>query len=317
MKKFLTSLVLFTFFTSIIYVIGIVSFGRYVPKMARFNLPIVIGNGGYSHMRFSEAKSGKKVDILILGSSLAYRGYDPRIFKEANWEIFNLGSSSQTPVQTEYLVNKYLDRFKPKFVILDVYPVLFNSDGIESAIDLLSNSESHQDLIGLNYQNNDIRIYNTFIYQYCREFFNFDKDYKEKSRKKNSDKYIKGGFVESNAKFKPKDIYSPFTYVFLPAQKKAFSNIIDKLKNKNIAYLILQSPIPQRIYESVTNNAEADSLFSQYGPYVNANGTLKLPDSCFLDESHLNQSGVEIYNDFVIQLLKDNYYTEKPLTTSK
>lgn len=306
MKKFLISLILFTFFTSIIYVIGIVCFGRYAPKAIRLNLPHVMGGTGYSYTRFHEAEADKNVDVLVLGSSHAYRGYDPRIFNKANWKMFNLGSSAQTPMQTEYLANKYLDHFKPKLVILDVYPVLFKSDGVESLIDLLSNSKLDQGLLDLSLQNNDVRIYNTLVYRYCKDFLNFDKDYKEKPHLENGDSYIKGGFVESRSKFKSKNNYDPSSYTFLPSQTSAFANIIDKLKNRNIPYIILQSPIPQKKYNSITNNAQTDSLFSQYGPYRNANLALKLPDSCFIDDSHLNQSGVDIYNNYVINILKEH-----------
>jgi len=304
MKKFLISLTVFTIFTSVVYIIGIVCFGRYAPKAVRLNLQDVMGGVGYSYTRFQEAELGSDVDVLVLGSSHAYRGYDPRIFYEANLKMFNLGSSSQTPVQTEYLANKYLDHFKPKLVILDVYPILFKSDGVESVIDLLSNSKLDKELIDLSLQNRDIRIYNTLIYRYCKDVFNFDKDYKESLHQKNGDSYIKGGFVESKSKFESKNSYDPAHYTFLPAQKIAFSNIVEKLKSRNIPYIILQSPIPQKKYSSIINNREADSLFSQYGPYQNANEALKLPDSCFIDESHLNQSGVDIYNAYVLNLLK-------------
>src|SRR5690606_34946967 len=103
------------------------------------NLNYRIGSHGHLFSRLSEADTIQNVDILIIGSSHAYRGYDVRLFGSNGSKVFNLGSSAQTPIQTEYLVNKYINDFKPKFIVFDIYPKVLCIDGVESTMDLLSN----------------------------------------------------------------------------------------------------------------------------------------------------------------------------------
>ncbi|WP_315817932.1 hypothetical protein [Paraflavitalea speifideaquila] len=106
----------------------------------------------------------RSIDVLIVGSSHAYRGYDPRIFLQKKIHIFNLGSSTQTPIQTEYLLNKYLKQLNPKVVVLDIYPRLFGNDGAESMVDLLGNMPIDKNMVALTWKVNDIRGYNSLIF---------------------------------------------------------------------------------------------------------------------------------------------------------
>lgn len=242
------------------------------------------------------------------GSSHAYRGYDPRIFEQYNWKLFSLGSSSQTPVQTAYLFDKYISKFHPKLVIIDVYPILFKSDGVESVIDLVSNAELDADLVDLSLSQNNISVYNTLCYRAVSDALDLNQNFTEESPNETGDVYVSGGYVQSFGRFKGKSHYDETTYSFLPEQMAAFERIVNQLRNDKIPYLILQSTIPQAKYKHVTNNAFADSYFSKFGFYRNANEALKLPDSCFLDESHLNQSGVIHYNKYVVDLIKKTGY---------
>jgi len=307
MKKFIISLFTFAGVACIICCLGIIAFGRFVPFSVRPNLPYALGGVGYSYTRFNEAKKiDKNVDVLVVGSSHAYRGYDPRIFEKYDWSLFNLGTSSQTPVQTAYLFDKYIAKFQPKLVIIDVYPVLFKSDGVESVIDLVSNSSDlDAALVDLSLSQNNISIYNTLLYRTFAEAFDFNEGFVEENPSRTGDLYVSGGYVESTGRFKGRNHYKATHYSFLPNQTKAFEHIISKLKKDQIPYMILQSPIPQAKYAHVTNNAYADAFFSKYGFYRNANEELKLADSCFLDESHLNQLGVNRYNEYVIELIKE------------
>lgn len=306
MKKFLISLISFVGIACVICFMGLIVFGRFAPFSIRPNLPYVLGGVGYSYTRFDEAKKVEKnVDVLVVGSSHAYRGYDPRIFAKQRWKLFNLGSSSQTPIQTAYLFTKYMARFQPKLVIIDVYPILFKSDGIESVIDLVSNAELDTGLVNLSLSHNNISIYNTLFYRALADVLEFNDDFKEENPNKNGDLYVSGGYVQSTDRFKGAKYYKSVNYSFLPDQIRAFERIIHTLKERKIPYLILQSPIPQAKYKRVTNNIFADKLFAKYGFYRNANEHLKLPDSCFLDESHLNQFGVNHYNKYVIDLIKN------------
>ena len=51
------------------------------------------------YLRKIDADTTINIDVLVLGSSHAYRGFDPRIFKKAGIKLFNFGSSGQTLLQ--------------------------------------------------------------------------------------------------------------------------------------------------------------------------------------------------------------------------
>ncbi len=102
-----------------------------------------VGGFGYSLQRFREVEtlSEKKseVDFVILGSSHAYRGFHPEIFKNFNYSSINLGSSSQSPINSYFLAKEYLPRLNSKYLIYEGYYKTFQINGIESFLDLSIN----------------------------------------------------------------------------------------------------------------------------------------------------------------------------------
>ncbi|NHW60088.1 hypothetical protein HA378_33495, partial [Escherichia coli] len=74
-------------------------------------------------------------------SSHAYRGFDTRVFSKNGISSFNLGSSSQSPINTQVLLKQYLDRIKPKMIVYEVYAGTLSADGVESSLDMLSNNK--------------------------------------------------------------------------------------------------------------------------------------------------------------------------------
>ncbi|HLV23525.1 MAG TPA: hypothetical protein VKY36_01950 [Moheibacter sp.] len=89
-------------------------------------------------------------------------------------------------------------------------------------------------------------------------------------------------------------------------QLKYLERNIRLLKEKDIPYLLIQTPITQKLYDARTNNAEVDSILNSYGSYKNFQGELKLNDTLdFYDSNHLNQDAVEQFNDLFIDYLKN------------
>ncbi|MEL6133281.1 MAG: hypothetical protein AAFR59_07965, partial [Bacteroidota bacterium] len=67
---------------------------------------------------------------------------------------------------------------------------------------------------------------------------------------------------------------------------------------------LVYAPITQASYSACQNTSAYDSLFTELGPYHNFNGKLPLVDSLhFYDAHHLNQEGVEIFNQAVLEIL--------------
>ncbi|MCF6129894.1 hypothetical protein L1S35_09420 [Flavobacterium sp. AS60] len=302
---FLGSLMKFIAFTAFVYVVFIIGFGLFMPKVLSKNLSYKRGSNGHLFSRVNEINEYKNVDVLFLGSSHAYRGFDPRIFQKHGLKTFNLGSSAQTPIQTELLLNRYLDKLKPKLVVYEVYPGTFALDGVESALDIISNDENDSETIKMALELNNIKVYNTMIYGFFRDIFHLNKNYKEKIVKK-YDTYVKGGFVERNSLYFKgfKSLKNKSDWEFKVEQFDAFKRNLDKLKAMNISYVLVQAPITSQLYKSHTNNEYFDNKMKTYGKYYNFNGKLNLVDSLhFYDEHHLNQKGVELFDDFLLKEL--------------
>src|SRR5215217_8103310 len=121
MKQFLGNCTRFAFFSIVAYAVLTIVTGSMNLGVVN-NLKFPIGGNGHLFSRLKELDTVKNVDILFLGSSHAYRGYDVRKFNRLGYSAFNLGSSAQTPVQTELLVKTYLAQLNPKVVILDIHP---------------------------------------------------------------------------------------------------------------------------------------------------------------------------------------------------
>jgi hypothetical protein len=98
--------------------------------------------GGDSWQRFREYHPAVRQDAVIIGSSHAYRGYDPSVFAARGYRVFNLGSSAQTPLNSQYLIEAFLDSANAPLLVFDVYEGVFASTGFESTADLTQNLPS-------------------------------------------------------------------------------------------------------------------------------------------------------------------------------
>ena len=132
MKKFLKYIIGFSLIYLVLHVMVVISVG---PLVTYYR----IGSAGQMFNRVNDIPNHHGSDVLFIGSSHTYRGFDTRLFEKAGYKSFNLGSSAQTPMQTELLLHRYLDEINPKSIVFEVYHVLFQNDGIESMADLISN----------------------------------------------------------------------------------------------------------------------------------------------------------------------------------
>jgi hypothetical protein len=301
MLKFGKTLLLFIPFAAVIYLAMLVLWASFLPASYQKNLALL---SGHTSARLREAKYTKQIDVLFLGSSHAYRGFDTRIFKNAGVKSFNLGSSAQTPLQTQYLLSEYLDSLKPKLVIYEVYPITFTIDGVESSIDIISNEEVNEDLVSMAFQHKSIKVYNTLLLSACEQLLGIKT---RKPTEPKSDTYVEGGYVQGKIKFfkggSKKKKALPFDY----EQFEAFEENINELKKRNIEYVLVQAPYPRTTYDSFTNLDSFDDKMNSYGKYYNFNECMRLNDSLdFADYSHLNQNGVNAFNKSLLDSLNLN-----------
>ncbi len=304
MKLFIKKAALFIFFNIIMYSCLLVIFGKFIPD--RYQRNLITENkqrGDFLYNRINDIKNYRNVDILFIGSSHAYRGFDVRIFAQYGYNCFNLGSTGQTPVQSEMLLKSYLKALNPKIVVLEVFPLSFQSDGIEADVDfLLSLPTSRFYTFRMLNNYSSIKVINTALYQL---FFNPIANKNKMISHNKNNQYIKGGYVETNRKFNNTmiNLYVNNRWSPKEKQKTALENIIQFLKRHKVQLIMVQSPVRKQFYHYVKNRSEIDNYFKTQGTYYNFNEIIKLKDTVdFIDSHHLSQSGVEIFNRAFIKV---------------
>jgi hypothetical protein len=310
MRRFLINSISFTIFTILMYLVFTVFFGTYLTWYSK-NLPYHLESNMAKRMK--EVVKLKGVDLLILGSSHAYRGYDVRIFQKEGYNTFNFGTSSQTPQQTEFLFTKYYNNVKPKFVIIDVYPFLYGKDGIESTTNIISNTKFDSDIAKLALNTKNIEVYNTTIFSVYKQLRGELKTFAKKDDEVKSDHYIAGGYVETYKTSKLPKKYDKSQYEILPQQLQSFANVIATLKTNKIPFIIIQAPIYQGRYKAITNMPYVDKIFKKFGPYYNFNELMLIPDKGFKDDSHMNQIGVNLFNHRILEIVNTIYPRNIPV----
>lgn len=305
MKKFILKIVSFTLFAAVFYLITLRLWESYAPSRFKPNLNYPIGFPGHMFSRLSEVKKTNDIDILFLGSSQAYRGFDTRIYSKSGLKTFNLGSSSQTPIQTMLLLKRYLENLNPKLVIYEVYPQTFMIDGVESSLDIIANARNDLYSFEMALRINNVKTYNTLLYGAINDLLKLNQSFTEPYIKDN-DIYISGGFVEKETGYFEPTPFKKKEIIIRPTQLETFSQILSILKDKEIDVILVYAPIPQSNYKSYSNNAYFDSLMKSYSEYYNFNEIINLNDSLhFYDSNHLNQYGVEIFNSKLIEILNE------------
>ncbi len=309
MKRFLTSLCWFLVLAALSYVFWLSVWGDYAPAPFKQNLKYKLGAAGFTFTRLQEADDYGDVDILFLGSSHAYRGFDVRIFRRHGLKTFNLGSSSQTPLQTEILLQRYADKFQPRLVVFEVSPVVFTLDGVESSLDILSNDKNDIFSVKLAIEQNHIKVYNTLLYAFYRDWTQANEGFSEPLQK-GKDTYISGGFVERRlATFTPEP-FEKTEWVFQERQFAAFERSLRFLSRRGVPVILVRAPTTQVWREAHVNDEDFNVRMANYGTFWNFNELLQLDDTIhFYDPHHLNQVGVEIFNEKLVQMLIDHGFS--------
>ena len=268
------------------------------------------GGHGHTYTRLKEIKSKNNIDILFCGSSHAYRGFNTNIFRDSGYTVFNLGSSSQTHIQTEILLKRYLTQVKPKLVIYEVNPEIFTMKGVESAIDIISNDKNDFESIKMVFKIQSLMAFNTLNYTFLYDIINRNKAFSE-NKQKDEDTYIEGGYVEKKlTNNKTLNIsQNKFKIDINKKQIQSFENALSLISKTNCKVILVFAPITSRTYNTFENLELFSKMMSTYGKYYDFNKIIILNDTTdFYDSEHLNINGVLKFNNKLIQVIKYNYY---------
>lgn len=307
MKQFLKSFLYFIPFVVVTYSLLTFVWGEFAPKTLWSNLrsKSLYTTPGSLYFRLQELKNIQDLDILFLGSSNTYRKFDTRLFEERGLKVFNLGSHAQTPIQTNILMKRHLDQLNVKTIIYEVNPGRFTSNGVEPSTDLLINGKMDLSAFEMAFNINSIQTYNALLYRIVRDIFTINPP-SVKQPEQGSDRYIAGGYVEREVSYFKHLDYPKTQLVFNEDQFDAFEETLSMIKEKNIELILVYAPITSALYHSYTNIDSYDSLMHEYGRYYNFNTISRLNDSLhFYDPHHLNQKGVLIFNDKLLELLDE------------
>ena len=305
MEKFFKNIVVFTVAATAAYILMMTMAGWLMPPASRKNLVYTYGGNGFENLRLREAKANKNIDILFIGSSRAYRSFDTRIFEDAGYNCFNLGSSNQTPVQSLAILEKHLPGILPKTVVMEVNPDIFSNDGIESAIDLVSNAPSLPEMFAYSKCGiNDIRIVNTLIFSMATKLAGREERF---ARPVKGQKYIPGGFVQTQEKPYDKSAGNDYHCDIKSRQLEALDKITRLMQRNNIRLWLVQSPVVPALYNSCGQNVYFDSLMTGKARYTNFNVQGKFTDTIhFSDGQHLNEEGVKNLCSWMLNILNQN-----------
>lgn len=269
---------------------------------------------GFLANRLNEVEKTENIDILILGSSLAYRLIDTRIFNSKGIKAFNLGSSSQTPLQTEFLLDKFFDQLDPKLIIWDVSPSLFSNSGFESYVDLVSNYGFDKSFIQQALTMKEIDAFHTLTLVLINELLQNENESQLINQTKR-EIYIKGGFVENlNSDYKRVKPLTEIKLDLIAYQKSAFERVLEKLKTRNL--ILVMAPIRGEDYDLfigieefkkyIINKTKVNHSISFYDfndPIISEFSSTSL----FYDEFHLNKKGVKIYNRMLMDIITKEF----------
>ena len=266
-----------------------------------------IWKGGGTYEKFNAPDSFKNKDVIIVGSSRAYRSYNPESFAKIGLRAWNLGSSAQSIENSYRVIKEVILPAKPKLILLDVARLGFEQESIESSIDLLTNTRN----IGLKKEivksGRDIRLYNTAITSFYTDNLSSlykDKEYKNagfstKSDSLNAEWLNKLDVLTEESK--NKTIINDFNVLV---------DILELCKSRNQKIIMVHSPVSE-FYSMIAQNAFVEKVDSIANEFKIAFYDMQYIDGIhtkthFYDDSHLNAAGVTIFNRYLFKKIKFN-----------
>ncbi|MBB4080253.1 lysophospholipase L1-like esterase [Lewinella aquimaris] len=298
-------------FALLCYPIGILVWESLAPDYLKPNIRWRPATTGYLYSRLVEADTVTNVDILFMGSSHAYRGFNTQYFHEKGYKSFVLGSKGQTPLQGKLLLEKYLNRFNPKLVVYEVYPVIFAIDGVESMLDVIANGELDESTIELALTYWNPIVWNTLTYGIIERNILGETKETEPSET-GDDKYWSGGYVETIRTNASEEEFPPNEIFFREDQLEAFKQMIQILKDRKIETILVFAPVTKNYYRTLKGIDSFSSVMDSLATYYNFNDIdLNLNDSIdYYDHHHFNKSGVRKFNEALLDTIQLHLSTQ-------
>ncbi|MFL5763729.1 MAG: hypothetical protein ACJ77K_07275 [Bacteroidia bacterium] len=261
--------------------------------------------GGNSYRKFIDFDKKAHYNVLVLGSSHAYRGYDPRIFAASGYTMFNLGTSGQSLLNSYYIATEYIDAGSCDLLILDIYDGALSGDGFESGSDLLQNISSDRAAFRMGLSYKDPRMINMLTVRMMS---------KSQPPLYVDSLYAGNGFSEkwdSLTTALPAEAYKT-KFRINERQLCYLDQLLAYLQRIKMPVVLVSHPSPKErdqedhVGISRTLKALCTKYRLQYLDY-SFDGSLDTRKH-FYDSHHLNQAGVILFNKVLLNDLKKDRY---------
>ena len=279
----------------------------------------------FSDLRWDDYQNlNENIDVLILGSSHAYRSYHPETLSAqlpVDGAVFNFGSSAQSPVTSYYVLNEVLEKHQPKAVIMDLYMMVFTSDnqldnGRYNFHRMPWGSNKNQFLLnGFSFSEKiQLLFFPTYVYQsHLKQKLNklFGRNYLPFGK----GQYATNGFAYNQdtltiEKLQYGNQFSKFETPLsdITSKNTAYlKKIAAQCKAKNIPLIFLSAPMPELSVQQIKNYGEFSTFFARLS------GDLKVPfydfnmeriseikdTEHYYDDDHLNLAGAKLFSKTV------------------
>jgi len=307
MKRIITTSLVFLLLSMVFYSLLVVLLnaveisGR---KAIAWAIPYVPRKGGQEMQMFRDFENRGPMDVLVLGSSHAYRGYDPREFEKYGVHLFNMGTSSQHPMASYVLIDDFVTPRSTSLVILDVFDRTFELEGMDCTTRLVRSLPRNGQAWQLVEAQPDLRSFNTFSSRIAS--MNQPPEYEAPGYQ--GDGYCS---LDDTLAQVVSTIHEPFRRN--ERMFHFFGKSLDLLRQRNIPFVLVSHPQP-----NVPGMEQYHASFlREFAPLVKDHNAVYLDmtfedwlqtPSHFADENHLNQAGVTIFNEHLVRWLMDNGY---------
>lgn len=255
--------------------------------------------GGDTYQKFAEFGKAGRFDVIVVGSSRAYRGYSPQCFDSAGYTMFNLGSSAQSIHNTYYIVRNYIDSTRTRLLIVDLFAGAFRKSQLESSSDLIENVSDPSAAMDIALHTPDARSLNLLL---LRELTEKDAPYFSK-------KDYSGNGFSINTDSLPKKLLNALNKFHQPKKAQldiddramdCFESLLTYCSEKGVRVIAVYSPVSDfysRADHQVFIQRVGPLLTKHQVPFYDYSDKIHLSTTNhFYDDTHLNLAGVKIFN---------------------
>ena len=296
----------------VLYLVLLLAWGTGMPARFFTNVRVGFVASGFTAQRLAEARQLDAADVLLLGSSHAYRGIDPQVLAKAltlpsraEPIVFNLGTSAQTHLQTAYLIEQYVTHLQPSLVLYEVSPDVMQGYGAASVLDLLlsegidlSNTRLTAKHVRLLLRSRDLTALNAYLYRAMAEPLGLW-SLKTVRVPEFPEEYSAGGYAAYTGADRYEESMSQALAAVSvePRQLQALHENVAHLQQLGAQVVLFRAPVPRRVHAQSGEPQEFADLLPAGVPYVDFTGRLPLTDTLdFYDAMHLRPAAVERFS---------------------